>query len=75
MRMYEKTQMLFGDLKLKKLKDANIIVFGVGGVGGYVIEMLARTGVGSLTIVDGDVISASNINRQIIALNSKILDC
>ncbi|MDD4210934.1 MAG: ThiF family adenylyltransferase [Clostridia bacterium] len=70
--MYEKTQMLFGDLKLKKLKDANIIVFGVGGVGGYVIEMLARTGVGSLTIVDGDVISASNINRQIIALNSNI---
>ena len=72
MSMYERTEMLLGDLKLQKLKEARVIVFGVGGVGGYTCETLVRTGVGSLTIVDGDVVNSSNLNRQIIALNSTI---
>lgn len=72
MSFTERTELLINSQNIKKLAESNVIVFGCGGVGGYVIEMLARTGVGSLTIVDFDVISTSNINRQIIALNSTV---
>lgn len=70
--MYERTELLLGSINLAKLKKANVIVFGVGGVGGHVIESLVRTGVGNITIVDDDVVTESNINRQIIALNSTL---
>lgn len=63
---------IFGADSLKKLKNSRVAVFGVGGVGGYVCEALARSGVGKLDIVDNDTVSVSNINRQIIALNSTI---
>ena len=63
----ERTVALLGEDKINFLKDKKVIVFGAGGVGGYVIEMLARTGVGTITMVDFDVVSESNINRQIIA--------
>lgn len=63
---------IFGADSLKKLKNSRVAVFGVGGVGGYVCEALARSGVGKLDIVDNDMVSVSNINRQIIALNSTI---
>lgn len=66
--VYSRTQMLIGDSALQKLKGAHVIVFGVGGVGGYVIEALARSFVGAITVVDNDTVSASNINRQILAL-------
>ena len=72
MSQFERTILLIGEENLKKLSQKNVIVFGVGGVGGYVTEMLARTGVGNLTLVDFDVVSESNLNRQIIALNSTI---
>lgn len=69
--MFRRTEILLGD-KINKLFDANIIVFGIGGVGGYSTEMLIRSGVGSITLVDYDKVDISNKNRQIIALDSTI---
>ena len=63
---------LLGLSGMERLKGAHVAVFGVGGVGGYACEALARGGVGELTLVDGDVVSLSNINRQIIALHSTV---
>lgn len=67
-----RTAMLLGNAALKRLHAAHVAVFGIGGVGGYVCEALARAGVGHLTLVDNDVISLSNLNRQIIALHSTV---
>lgn len=64
--------MLIGKEGVEKLKKARVAVFGIGGVGGYVVEALARSGVGALDLIDKDVVSASNINRQIIALHSTV---
>lgn len=69
---FERTSLLIGNESLDKLKNAHVAVFGVGGVGGYVVEALTRAGVGELTIVDKDDVSVSNINRQIIALSSTV---
>ncbi len=63
----ERTIALIGEENLNRLKSKKVIVFGVGGVGGYVVEMLARTNIGEITLVDFDTVSESNINRQIIA--------
>lgn len=68
----ERTSLLLGDEKLKRLQDANVLVVGLGGVGAYAAEMIARAGVGRMTIADADVVSESNINRQLIALHSTI---
>lgn len=65
---FTRTQMLLGSPAMQALAAARVAVFGVGGVGGYAVEALARSGVGHLTLVDADVISRSNLNRQIIAL-------
>ena len=62
-----RTRLLIGDESLQRLAEARVAVFGVGGVGGYVVEALARSGVGSLDLTDADVVAESNINRQIIA--------
>lgn len=70
--MYSRTKMLIGENSLERLKDSHVIVFGAGGVGGYVIEALARSFVGSLTIVDNDCFSLSNLNRQILATQDTI---
>ena len=70
--MFSRTEMLLGKENVEKLKKARVAVFGVGGVGGYVCEALARSGVGYLELVDKDVVSLSNINRQIIALHSTV---
>lgn len=67
-----RTAQLLGNENVEKLFDKHVIVFGVGGVGGYVVEALARSGVGKISIVDNDVVNESNINRQIIALHSTI---
>lgn len=72
MGMKDRTKLILKDEGIDKLAKANVIVFGVGGVGGYVCEMLARTGVGNITMVDFDTVSDSNLNRQIVALNSTI---
>lgn len=72
MEWLSRTELLFGKESIDRLKDKSVIVFGVGGVGGYVCEALARSGVGRIDIVDNDTVSVSNINRQIIALNSTV---
>ena len=72
MDRYSRTRFLLGQDAMNKLKNAHVAVFGLGGVGGYVAEALARSGVGALTLVDHDTISLSNINRQILATESTI---
>lgn len=67
MERFSRTRFLLGDTAMEKLKNAHVAVFGLGGVGGYVVEALARSGVGRLTLVDHDKVSLSNINRQILA--------
>ncbi len=69
---FERTALLLGGEKLEKLSGSRVAVFGVGGVGGYVVEALARGGIGALDLIDNDVICLSNLNRQIIALHSTI---
>ncbi len=69
---YNRTAMLLGEDAMEKLKGSKVAVFGVGGVGGYVCEALARSGVGCLHLIDNDAVSESNINRQIIALRSTV---
>lgn len=69
---YSRTEALIGEEGMKCLEKAKIIVFGIGGVGSYVVEALARCGVGSLTLVDNDVVAVTNINRQLIALHSTV---
>ena len=70
--IFARTRMLLGEESLNKLTEARVIVFGIGGVGGYVAEALARSGVGHIELVDKDVVDETNINRQIIALHSTI---
>lgn len=67
-----RSEMLLGENSLNKLKNSKVIVFGAGGVGSYVIEALARGGIGQITVVDNDVVARSNINRQLIATESTI---
>ena len=69
--MFSRTEVLIGK-NIQKLHNANIIIFGIGGVGGYATEMLVRAGVGNVTLVDYDIVDITNKNRQIIALNSTI---
>ena len=69
---FTRTEYILGTDALEKIKKANIAVFGVGGVGGFCIEALARAGVGSFTLVDNDTVSITNLNRQIIALHSTV---
>ena len=69
---FQRTEMLIGEEGLKRLSESHVAVFGIGGVGGYVAEALARCGVGEITLVDRDVVSMSNLNRQIIALESTV---
>lgn len=72
MEELSRTIALLGEENVEKLKNKKVIVFGIGGVGGHTVDALARTGVGGIDIVDSDVVSLSNINRQIIALHSTV---
>ena len=67
-----RTELLLGNDAMKRLGDARVIIFGIGGVGGYTLEALVRSGVGSITAVDSDTVSVSNINRQIIATKKTV---
>lgn len=67
-----RTQMLLGTEALARLQKARVAVFGIGGVGGYTVEALARSGVGQLDLIDSDTVSVSNINRQILATHSTV---
>lgn len=67
LNQFSRTELLLGDAAMKKLKNSRVAVFGVGGVGGYTVEALVRSGVGALDLIDNDTVSLTNINRQIIA--------
>ncbi len=69
---FERTELIFGKENIEKIKNAHIAVFGVGGVGSFACEALARCGAGKLDLVDFDTVSKSNINRQLTALNSTV---
>ena len=70
--IFKRTELLLGENAVKKLSNCRVAVFGIGGVGGYTAEALARSGVGKLDLIDNDTVSESNINRQIIALHSTV---
>ena len=70
--LFERTHIIAGDDGVRRLMATNILVAGMGGVGSYAAESLARMGIGRITLVDHDVVSASNLNRQLIALHSTI---
>ena len=72
MDAFSRTRLLLGNAAMEKLNNARVAVFGLGGVGGYVVEALARSGVGALDLVDHDTISSTNINRQILATTQTI---
>ena len=72
MSQFERTKSLIGEIALEKLASSRIAVFGIGGVGGYVVEALVRAGIGEIDLIDNDTINATNINRQIVALHSTI---
>lgn len=69
---FSRTELLLGAENMQKLKNARVAVFGIGGVGGHVVEALARSGVGSLDLIDNDTVALSNLNRQIIATHKTI---
>ena len=70
--MFKRTELLFGKDAIKKLNNSRVAVFGIGGVGGHVVEALVRSGIGTIDIIDNDKVHKSNLNRQIISLNSTI---
>ena len=76
---FNRLENLIGSFSLEKLKKSNVLVFGLGGVGGYVVEALTRSGIGNLILVDYDKVDITNFNRQIIAVNENIgkykVDC
>ena len=69
---HSRTEMLIGTEGVEKLQNSRVIIFGVGGVGGYAAEALARAGVGHIELVDSDCVALSNINRQIIATHNTV---
>ena len=72
MNTLTRTEILIGEDNIKKLKNSSVIIFGVGGVGSFCVEAIARCGIGNIHIVDDDTISITNINRQLIATHSTI---
>ena len=67
MNIFQRTEMVMGEEKLNILKNSKVVVFGIGGVGGFVVEGLVRAGIGNFVLVDNDVIDETNLNRQIHA--------
>lgn len=72
LNQYSRTQLIFGTEAMEKLRNSRVAVFGIGGVGGYTVEALARSGVGELDIIDDDKVCLTNINRQIIATRKTV---
>ncbi|MDO5760512.1 MAG: tRNA threonylcarbamoyladenosine dehydratase [Bacteroidota bacterium] len=70
--MFERTSLLLGNDNIEKLRQASVLIAGLGGVGAFAAESLCRAGIGTMTIIDGDSVSESNINRQLLALNSTL---
>ena len=72
LNQYSRTQLLYGEQAMEKLRGAHVAIFGIGGVGGYVAEALARSGVGTLELIDDDKICLTNLNRQILATRATV---
>lgn len=72
LNIFSRAELLLGEEALHKLRSARVVLFGIGGVGSFAAEALARGGVGHITLVDGDTVSITNINRQLIALHSTV---
>ena len=70
--LFSRTHILLGDAAMERLQNARVAIFGVGGVGGYTAEALARSGIGALDLIDSDTVSLTNINRQILATHSTV---
>ncbi|MCX4188185.1 ThiF family adenylyltransferase, partial [Methylophaga sp. OBS4] len=70
--LFERTHILIGDEGIERLQNSHVFVAGMGGVGSYTAEALARMGVGKMTLIDHDVVSGSNMNRQLVALKSTV---
>ena len=70
--IFQRTELLIGSENLEKLKKSNVIVFGLGGVGGATVEALVRAGIGNLSIVDFDIVDITNLNRQLVATQSVV---
>ena len=71
-KIYNRTEILLGKENVEKIKQKHVLICGIGGVGSYTLEALARIGIGKITIVDKDIIDITNINRQLLALNSTV---
>ena len=72
LNQFSRTEMLLGPAAMQRLRQCRVAVFGVGGVGGYAVEVLARSGVGAIDVIDNDRVTITNVNRQIIALTTNI---
>lgn len=72
MEQFSRTELLIGKSGMEKLKNSKVAIFGIGGVGGYVVEALVRSGLGAVDLIDSDTVAESNLNRQIIATRSTI---
>jgi len=71
LNQFSRTQLLFGKEAMERLYNARVAVFGVGGVGGYTVEALARSGIGTLDLIDDDKVCLTNLNRQILATRER----
>ena len=72
LNQFSRTQLLFGKEAMERLYNARVAVFGVGGVGGYTVEALARSGIGTLDLIDDDKVCLTNLNRQILATHKTV---
>lgn len=72
LNQFSRTQLLFGKEAMERLYNARVAVFGVGGVGGYTVEALARSGIGTLDLIDDDKVCLTNLNRQILATRKTV---
>ncbi len=72
LNQFSRTQLLLGQAGMKRLRSARVAVFGIGGVGGYTVEALARSGVGALDLIDDDRVCLTNLNRQIFATRKTV---
>ena len=72
LNQFSRTQLLYGEASMKKLAACRVAVFGIGGVGGYVVEALARSGIGALDLIDDDRVCLTNLNRQILATRKTV---
>ncbi|MFM8243161.1 MAG: ThiF family adenylyltransferase, partial [Crocinitomicaceae bacterium] len=70
MNWLERTELLIGHAKIEKLRNSHVLIVGLGGIGSFAAEFIARAGVGTMTIIDGDVFDPTNKNRQLTALDS-----